>query len=164
MFPEYDAETAHRIDAAYYTAFPGVKKYHDYCYARAEISSNTQNLFGIRYYGVSGHKLVNMLVQGSAAFYLKWKIRALYDYTKAHNLKSKWQMQIHDELSWSFNLEDGVDTLFAFKKIMEDWEDGLVPVIADMEITTSTWDSKKEVETVDQVEEIIRNIQDNPCT
>ena len=164
MFPEYDAETAHRIDAAYYTAFPGVKKYHDYCYARAEISSNTQNLFGIRYYGVSGHKLVNMLVQGSAAFYLKWKIRALYDYTKAHNLKSKWQMQIHDELSWSFNLEDGVDTLFAFKKIMEDWEDGLVPVVADMEITTSTWDSKKEVETVDQVEEIIRNIQDNPCT
>ena len=83
---------------------------------------------------------------------------------KEHNLKSKWQMQIHDELSWSFNLEDGVETLFAFKKIMEDWDDGLVPVIADMEITTSTWNSKKEVETIDQVEEIIRNIQDNPCT
>jgi DNA polymerase I-like protein with 3'-5' exonuclease and polymerase domains len=163
MFPEYDAETARRIDAAYYTAFPGVKKYHDYCYMRAELSSNTQNLFGIRYYGVSGHKLVNMLVQGSAAYYLKWKIRELYDYSKKHNLKSKWQMQIHDELSWSFCLDDGVDTLFAFKQIMEDWADGLVPVVADMEITTSTWDAKKEVKTVDQVQEIIESIPDNPC-
>jgi len=153
MFPEYDEQTARRIDAAYYTAFPGVKKYHDYCYQRAMISSNTQNLFGIKYYGVSGHKLVNMLVQGSAAFYLKWKIRQLYDYTKAHNLKTKWQMQIHDELSWCFCPEDGVETLFVFKKIMEDWEDGLVPVVADMEITTSTWSEKKEVSSIDEVKQ-----------
>ena len=155
MFPEYDAETARRIDAAYYTAFPGVKKYHEYCYHRAELSSNTQNLFGIRYYGVSGHKLVNMLVQGSAAYYLKWKIRELYDYSKAHNLKTKWQMQIHDELSWSFCPEDGVETLFEFKKIMEDWEDGQVPIVADMEITTSTWADKQEVNSVEQIKSII---------
>jgi DNA polymerase-1 len=151
MFPEYDEATAHRIDDAYYAAFPGVKKYHEYCYQRAELSSNTQNLFGIRYYGVSGHKLVNMLVQGSAAFYLKWKIRQLYDYSKAHNLKTKWQMQIHDELSWCFCPEDGIETLFEFKKIMEDWEDGLVPVVADMEISTATWADKKEVSTIEEV-------------
>ena len=155
MFPEYDAETARRIDAAYYTAFPGVKKYHEYCYQRAELSSNTQNLFGIRYYGVSGHKLVNMLVQGSAAYYLKWKIRELYDYSKARGLKTKWQMQIHDELSWSFCPEDGVEVLFEFKKIMEDWEDGQVPIVADMEITTSTWADKQEVNLVEQIKELI---------
>lgn len=157
MFPEYDAETARRIDNAYYTAFPGVKKYHDYCYQRADISSNTQNLFGIRYYGVSGHKLVNMLVQGSAAFYLKWKIRQLYDYSKTHNLKTKWQMQIHDELSWSFCPEDGVETLFEFKRIMEDWEDGQVPVVADMEITTTTWAEKEEVNSIETARQLITN-------
>ena len=155
MFPEYDAETARRIDAAYYTAFPGVKKYHEYCYHRAELSSNTQNLFGIRYYGVSGHKLVNMLVQGSAAYYLKWKIRELYDYSKAHNLKTKWQMQIHDELSWSFCPEDGVEILFEFKKIMEDWDDGQVPIVADMEITTSTWANKQEVNSVEELRTLV---------
>lgn len=155
MFPEYDEATAHRIDDAYYTAFPGVKKYHEYCYQRALISSNTQNLFGIKYYGVSGHKLVNMLVQGSAAYYLKWKIRQLYDYSKAHHLKTKWQMQIHDELSWCFCPEDGIETLFAFKRIMEDWEDGQVPIIADMEITVATWADKKEVSTVDEVKQIL---------
>lgn len=151
MFPEYDEATAHRIDDAYYTAFPGVKKYHEYCYQRAEISSNTQNLFGIKYYGVSGHKLVNMLVQGSAAFYLKWKIRELYDYSKKHNLKTKWQMQIHDELSWCFSLDDGIETLFTFKNIMEDWEDGQVPIVADMEITTTTWAEKYEVNSIEQL-------------
>lgn len=151
MFPEYDEATAHRIDDAYYTAFPGVKEYHNYCYARAEISSNTQNLFGIRYYGVSGHKLVNMLVQGSAAFYLKWKIRQLYDYSKQFGIKSKWQMQIHDELSWCYCPEDGEQTLFDFKHIMEDWNDGQVPVIADMEITTATWADKVEVNNIDEV-------------
>lgn len=155
MFPEYDEATAHRIDDAYYTAFPGVKKYHEYCYQRAEISSHTQNLFGIKYYGVSGHKLVNMLVQGSAAFYLKWKIRELYDYSKAHNLKTKWQMQIHDELSWCFCPEDGIDTLFEFKRIMEDWEDGQVPIVADMEITTATWADKKEVNTVEEIKQYL---------
>ena len=155
MFPEYDAETARRIDAAYYTAFPGVKKYHEYCYHRAELSSNTQNLFGIRYYGVSGHKLVNMLVQGSAAYYLKWKIRELYDYAKAHNLKTKWQMQIHDELSWSFCPIDGVEVLFEFKKIMEDWNDGQVPIVADMEITTSTWADKQEVNSVEEIKQLL---------
>lgn len=155
MFPEYDEETARRIDAAYYTAFPGVKKYHEYCYHRAELSSNTQNLFGIKYYGVSGHKLVNMLVQGSAAYYLKWKIRELYDYSKAHNLKTKWQMQIHDELSWSFCPDDGIETLFEFKKIMEDWADGQIPIVADMEITTSTWANKQEVNSVDEIKQIL---------
>lgn len=154
MFPEYDEATARRINDAYYAAFPGVKEYHNYCYMRADTSSNTQNLFGIRYYGVSGHKLVNMLVQGSAAFYLKWKIRQLYDYTKAHNLKTRWQMQIHDELSWCFNLSDGCETLFEFKRIMEDWEDGQVPIVADMEITTKSWADKKEVNTLEELKEL----------
>ena len=95
-----------------------------------------------------------MLVQGSAAFYLKWKIRQLYDYTKAHNLKTRWQMQIHDELSWCFNLSDGCETLFEFKRIMEDWEDGQVPIVADMEITTKSWADKKEVNTLEELKEL----------
>jgi DNA polymerase-1 len=151
MFPEYDEETAHRIDDAYYKAFPGVKEYHNYCYARAEEYSNTQNLFGIRYYGLNGHKLINCLIQGSAAYFLKLKIRKLYDYAKTHNLKTRWQMQIHDELSWEVSDEDDLQHLFEFKKIMQEWEDGLVPIIADMEITKTTWAEKIEVNTLDEV-------------
>ena len=31
LSPDYDDETIHKIDDAYYKAFPGVKSYHQYC-------------------------------------------------------------------------------------------------------------------------------------
>ena len=64
-------------------------------------------------------------------------------------------MQIHDELSWSFCPEDGLETLFKFKEIMEDWDDGLVPIVADMEITTSAWADKQEVNTIDEIKQLL---------
>lgn len=152
MFPEYDAEHCHKIDGAYYKAFPGVKEYHNYCYKRAECYGSTTNLFGVKYYGVSGHKLINLLVQGSAAYYLKTKIRELYDYSLQYGLKTRWQMQIHDELSWEHHKDDDPAILFEFKKIMEAWDESMVPVVADMEITKTTWDAKEEVTTLDEVQ------------
>lgn len=155
MFPEKTEEECRRIDNAYYTAFPGVKSYHNYCYQRAT-ESFTVNLFGVKYYNISGHKLINMLIQGSAAFYLKWKIRQVYEYMKAKNLKSKWQMQIHDELSWEkYQGEDA--EFFEFQSIMQDWSDGLVPIVADMEVTTTTWAEKKEVETLEEFQSHFSN-------
>lgn len=150
MFPERSAEECRRIDAAYYIAFPGVKQYHEYCYNRAQYAYTT-NLFGVRYYNVSGHNLINMLVQGSAAYYLKLKILELYEYSKAHNLKTRWQMQIHDELSWEKHIDDDPAVFFEFKRIMEDWTDGCIPVVADMEITTKSWFDKVEVATLDEL-------------
>ena len=147
MFPDKTEEECHRIDNAYYTAFPGVKTYHNYCYARAT-ESYTTNLFGVKYYNISGHKLINMLIQGSAAFYLKWKIRQVYDYTKANGIKSRWQMQIHDELSWE-KYKDEDQVFFDFQNIMQDWTDGMVPIVADMEVTKTTWANKKEVENLE---------------
>jgi DNA polymerase-1 len=65
-------------------------------------------------------------------------------------------MQIHDELSWSFCLDDGIETLFEFKRIMEDWEDGQVPIVADMELTTTTWADKKEVSSIDEIKQFLQ--------
>lgn len=150
MFPDKTEEECHRIDNAYYTAFPGVKEYHSYCYRRA-MESHTVNLFGVRYYNVSGHKLINMLVQGSAAFYLKWKIRQLYDYCKSHNVKSRWQMQIHDELSWEKHKDDPLDVFIEMQNIMGDWSDTLVPIVAEMDATKTTWAEKKGIEGLDEL-------------
>lgn len=144
MFPEYDAETVKRIDEAYYKAFPGVKEYHSYCYELARAQPYATNLFGVKYWGVSGHKLINMLVQGSAAYFLKWKIYEIWRYTKAHDIKSRFQMNIHDELSWEKAIGEA-EVFTEFQNIMQDWEEGLVPIIADMEITRSTWSEKVEV-------------------
>ena len=156
MFPDKTEEECRRIDNAYYAAFPGVKSYHSYCYTRA-FESHTVNLFGVKYYNVSGHKLINMLIQGSAAFYLKWKIRQLYDYCKANNVKSRWQMQIHDELSWEKHKDDSLETFIELQRIMGDWSDTLVPIVAEMDVTKTTWADKKAVEGIDELREYFSN-------
>ena len=155
MFPDKTHEECVRINEAYYKAFPGIKNYHEYCKQRAQLYSNTENLFHVRYYNVNGHKLKNMLIQGSAAFFLKWKIVQLYQYCQKHNIKTRFQMQIHDELSWEWNPEDPPEIFFEFKRIMEDWPASKIPIIADMEVTTSTWADKVEVETLEELKEYI---------
>lgn len=152
MFPEKTEEECHRIDDAYYLAFPGVKEYHKYCYDVALSSAYGMNLFGIKYYGVTGHKLINLLIQGSAAYYLKWKIKQLYDYRQQHSIKTKTQMQIHDELSFKRNLDDSLNIFFEFQKIMQDWSDTLIPIVAEMEVTKTNWAEKKEVHSLNDLQ------------
>jgi DNA polymerase-1 len=150
MFPTKSEEEITRINDAYYLAFPGVKHYHDYCYARAQAYAYTENLFGIKYYGVSGHKLINLLIQGSAAYYLKWKIRQLWEYTKANGIKSRFQMNIHDELSWERHKTE-TEVFFEFQRIMQDWPDTQVPIVAEMDVTTTTWADKKGVNNLEEL-------------
>lgn len=156
MFPDKTEEECIRINDAYYKAFPGIKTYHTYCNQQAGLYSHTENLFGVNYYNVSGHKLKNLLIQGSAAYYLKIKIIQLYNFIKENNYKSKFQMQIHDELSWEYNPQDPPEVFFKFKEIMEDWKEAKVPIVADMEATNSTWADKVEINTLEELKEIIK--------
>lgn len=145
MFPDKTKEECVKIDAAYYTAFPGVKAYHQYCFDRAASYPYTSNLFGVRYYNINGHKLRNTLVQGSAAHFLKYRIRALWEFLNENNLQSRMQMQIHDELVFEIRKEDP-PIAKQLKQIMEDWPDALVPVIAEAEATTTNWAEKTDYE------------------
>lgn len=145
MFPDYDDETIHRIDDAYYKAFPGVKQYHDYCYDIAMSEASVVNLFGVKYYGLSGHKLINALVQGSAAYFLKDRIYAVDKYIRDNKLKTRIQMQIHDELS--FEVAPGEEEhISKIQRIMQTYPDSLVPIVADLEWTTTSWADKEECE------------------
>lgn len=155
MFPDKSYEECVVINDAYYKAFPGVKLYHTYCTEQAQLYSNTRNLFNVRYYNVSGHKLKNLLIQGSAAYFLKLKIIELWEFSKRNNLASKLQMQIHDELSWEYDPSDPPEIFFMFKQIMENWPQSKVPIIADMEATNTTWAEKKEISTIEELKEII---------
>ena len=153
MFPEYDDETCKNIDEAYYKAFPGVKKYHEACFHWAEYPW-MDNLFGVKYYGVSGHNLRNMLVQGTGAYYLKEKIVQVDKYLIEHHCKSKWCMQIHDELQFYWHKDDDPKIFFDIKAIMED-STAQMPIIADMEVTTTTWKNKQEVSNLDELYQIL---------
>lgn len=147
MFPDYDDETIHRIDDAYYTAFPGVKKYHEYCNQIVQMKPYVENLFGVKYYGLSGHKLINCLVQGSGAYLLKGRIKEVDEYIQSHHLKSRMQMQIHDEISYEIYPGEEEHVL-KFKEIMQKFEGSYVPIIADLEFTKTNWADKEECDSV----------------
>ena len=147
MFPDYDDETIHRIDDAYYKAFPGVKKYHEYCYEMVKLKPYVSNLFGVKYYGLSGHKLINCLVQGSGAYLLKERIKEVDEYIQANKLKSRMQMQIHDEIS--YEIYPGEEHhVKEFQKIMQKFDGSYVPIVADLEFTITNWADKEECENV----------------
>lgn len=150
MFPQYTDEQIHQIDDAYYIAFPGVKAYHDYCYRLALSQAYGMNLFGGKYYNMSGHNLINTLIQGTGAFFLKIKIRALWEYSKEHHIKSRMQMNIHDEISWEKHRDESA-VFFTLKAIMESWGDTLVPIVAEMEVSHDAWADKKPVKSLEDL-------------
>lgn len=154
MFPDKTAEECHKIDDAYYTAFPGVKYYHSYCYERGNSYASTKNLYGIQYYGVNGHKLINMLVQGSAAYYLKEKIKQIDEYIIQHNLKTKMIFQVHDELIFEIT-EDELPYAYVFKEIMEDCGDWYIPIIAEIDATKTNWAEKKPIKSLEHLKEVM---------
>lgn len=159
MFPDKTYDECVIINDSYYKAFPGIKLYHSYCTHQAQMYSNTVNLFNVRYYNVSGHKLKNLLIQGSAAYFLKLKIIQLWEYSKRNNIKSKLQMQIHDELSWEYDPSDPPEIFFMFKQIMEDWKQTKVPIITDMEATVTTWAEKQEIESITELKQILKEVK-----
>ena len=97
-FPDFSDEVCHAIDEAYYKTYPGVKGYHEWCFAQAN-EPYTENLYGVKYYGVNGHHLRNMLIQGSCAYMTKNRQTALTKYIRDNNLKSKFVMPIHKRTS-----------------------------------------------------------------
>lgn len=142
MFPHKSDSECRKINDSYYKAFPGVRKYHAYCNTRASQFSNTESLFGIRYYNVSGHKLKNLLIQGSSAHLLKYKIIAIDEYIKGKEDHIRMQMQIHDELSFEVYDKEGERMIVFIRGIMEAWDDSIVPIVAEIEHTTTTWAEK----------------------
>ena len=140
MFPDYDDRTIRAIDEGYYKAFPGIKTYQQYCYTLANVQAYATNLFGVRYWNVSGHNLINMLIQGSSATLLKEKIVEMHEFLKDY--KSRMLMPIHDEVQFLM-YDDEMHIIPKLKEIMEDW-DVYVPIVADAEITRTTWNDKEE--------------------
>lgn len=145
MFPDMEHEDVIKIDAGYYKAFPSIKLYQNYCYELGNYQPFATNLFGVRYYNVSGHKLINMLIQGSSAYLLKLKIIQLHRFLKNQGGLSKMQMNIHDEISILPHKLSNPQDFATVKHIMEIFPGCKVPIVADVELTTNTWADKEEI-------------------
>jgi DNA polymerase I-like protein with 3'-5' exonuclease and polymerase domains len=79
---------------------------------------------------------------------------AVHNYLKENNYKSRFQMNIHDEMS--FELVEGEEhIIFEIQKIMQEYDDGLVPIVADLEVSKTSWANKVECETLEDVKGIL---------
>lgn len=161
MFPEYSDEQQKKINDAYYKAFPKVEEFHKWVRRQANTCAYVPNLLGVRYYGADAHHLCNMLVQGSGAYFVKCKICEVEKYLQDHNCKSKLIMQIHDEVQLAVHKDDDPQIFFDIQKILGTWNGSYVPFVSDMELTTTTWANKIEVETIEQFKEIMNGKEES---
>ena len=141
----FPADMAKALHDGFYKAYPGIKKYADYVEYTIKRQGYIENLFGRRYYNTTGHLARNYLVQGSSADFMKIKFKELDDYLTKNNYKSRLQMSIHDECV--FEIWKGEEHIIKdLKAIMEQLDGSLIPILADVEITTTSWDEKKDYE------------------
>lgn len=141
-FPEDMAKALHD---GFYKAYPNIKKYAAYVNNAMMQNGYVENLFGRRYYNTSGHKARNYLIQGSGADFLKIKFKEIDDFLTKGNYKSRLQMSIHDECV--FEIYKGEEHIIKdLQSIMQQLDGTLIPIIADIEITHTTWDEKEDYE------------------
>lgn len=104
------------------------------------------NLLGRRYYITDSrdvYKLNNYLIQGSAADIIKTCIIKIDKMLGEEGYKTKLQGCIHDEVCVCV-AEGEHDVLYKIKDIMEHTCKTYVPLVAEIEVTTTNWAEKHE--------------------
>lgn len=146
---EIELEHAKAMNQGYSESFPLVVQYQKMVEKMVRERGYVVNLYGRRYYLFGNnvnraYTLGNHLIQGSCADALKEKMIEIDEYLVANNLEDDIAIDlcVHDELQ--FDCDEGVDEHIAvIKSIMEDTPKILVPIVAEVERTETTWADKK---------------------
>lgn len=138
----YTYDVAKALDGGYYKAFPKVLDYQKTVKQVFYKRGYVKDMYGRRYYMQDKrfvYRLYNYLVQGTCADMLKVKMREVYDFLRPY--KSRFQMNIHDEMS--FEIYNGEEFIIPkIKAIMEDTPNIVIPIVAEVEVTTTNWSEK----------------------
>jgi len=141
-------ETAQLLSDSFNATFPSIQVYQNQTQGEIALKGYTTNLYDRRYYienSNNGYKVNNYRIQGSGADMLKEVEIKVCEYLK--DKKSRFILPIHDELAIEV-AKDEVDFVpRKIKEIMEDVKDKVpyLPIVADVEKTTTNWADKEEV-------------------
>jgi DNA polymerase-1 len=89
------------------------------------------------------YKLNNYLIQGSAADVIKTVIIRIDKMLREGGYKSRLQGCIHDELCVCVAPNEH-DVIYKIQYLMEHTVKTFVPLVAEIEVTSTTWADKKE--------------------
>ena len=141
----FEKTIAEKLNKGYYEAFPKILDYQKLVTQTFHRRGFVRNRYGRRYYLNNQrfvYRLYNYIIQGTCADMLKTKILEVDKLLLPY--KSRFQMNIHDELS--FEIYKGEEFLIpVIKKIMEDVDWMTIPVVADVEKTKTNWAEKENI-------------------
>lgn len=144
-----DPETVERLYRGFHDRFKDVATYGSWVSSRwARNNGYVTNLFGRRYYINDTHnvyKLNNYLIQGSAADMIKLCIIRIDNMLRKEGYKTRLQGCIHDEICICIAPNEH-DVIYKIQHIMEHTVKTYVPIVAEIEVTDTTWADKHEEE------------------
>ena len=143
-----DPEVVAKLYHGFHDRFKGVAAYGNWVSSQWINSpdGHVTNLLGRRYYikdTKDVYKLNNYLIQGSAADMIKLAIIKIDNMLLKGGYKTRLQGCIHDELCVCV-AEGEHDVLYKIKHIMENTIKTFVPIVAEIEVTNTTWADKHE--------------------
>jgi DNA polymerase I len=145
---DVEEEIAEALVVGWSNAFPSVEYYQNKVIEKIRRDGFATNMYGRSYYlkdTDKAYKVANYLIQGSCADMLKDFMLKIDKFLIENNCKSKQLANIHDEIQ--LIIYKGEEWIYPhIKKIMEDVNWMLVPVIVDLEVTQTNWAEKEEVE------------------
>ena len=141
---EIELEQAKAMNRGYTEAFPLVVQYQKWVDSVMDKQGYIENLYGRRYYINNPnrfYKCANYMIQGSCADMLKEKMIMIDKYIKDKKLKMRMVLCVHDELIFDVpkGEEKHIDTI---RGMMEDVSIVKVPIVAEVERTTTNWAEK----------------------
>jgi DNA polymerase-1 len=142
-----DPDIVAKLYNGFHARFKGVAEYGNWVSRQwVRTGGHVTNLLGRRYYineSRDVYKLNNYLIQGSAADMIKLCIIRIDKMLRDKGYKSKLQGCIHDELCVCV-AEGEHNVLYEIQKIMENTVKTFVPIVAEIEVTNTTWADKHE--------------------
>lgn len=144
-----DPEIVAKLYNGFHARFKDVATYGKWVARQwATTGGYVTNLLNRRYYindSKDVYKLNNYLIQGSAADIIKLCIIRIDKMLRANGYKTKLQGCIHDELCVCV-AEGEHDVIYKIQDIMQTTVKTFVPLVAEIEITNTTWADKHEEE------------------
>ena len=142
-----DPDTVAKLYNGFHSRFKDVATYGNWVTRQwARTGGYVTNLLGRRYYineSKDVYKLNNYLIQGSAADMIKLVIIRIDKMLRDGGYKTKLQGCIHDEICVCV-AEGEHDVIYKIQHLMEHTVKTFVPVVAELEVTTTTWADKHE--------------------
>lgn len=145
---EVGMDVAEALVSGWSASFPEVAFYQNHVIQKVREEGYYQNMYGRRYYLSQwsfAYKVGNYNVQGSSADYLKDRMLAIATFLNDNKLNTKMMANIHDEVQ--FLKHRGEEWIVPhIQDIMQECDWMYVPVVVEVESTSTNWAEKKHYE------------------